>query len=832
MCVLCLQTSLTLTWQPPRHNGGQRISAFLVDMLPQTPNSYNGPVLPRVLPARQSSGNHPHPPPPPPPPRSSSPQVPNTSEVLVYRGEDTTAQILGLQPGVMYKFRVQACNALGGGPWSEWSILGTAPDVPSGMMPPCLAAPPTSNLLRVSWQAPDAGGSAITAYVLQAAVQGRMTSGGQLIPHSASAVDLSAALQHQQGAGSADGTPLPAAEATQAPIAPQHAGLVAGPWQQVYKGLAMQADMPALQPCTRYLLRVAAQNVVGTGGWSPVTALTTAPAPPRAPASIAACADSSSAMTVTWQPPTTDNGSPVTGYTLDMAPSNSRAGANGVAASSWQQVATTTGSECTSAPVSGLLPGRSYLFRVRATNACGTSPPCVIAAPATTLPAAPSAPLRLMLTQRGATQAKARWEEPAEINGAPVCEYLLEVALADQAAAQSGSAAKPTAASEQGEDANGEASHADETAAPQGEVVWRQVYCGTETTARVGDLLPGTRYVLRVSASNGVGWSPQSAEEAFTTALAPPGAPEGLEAWLAPPTVGGADADSAHAVELRWLAPAPSPKQALVASYELHAVPIGPGHGHEVRKVVGKATSFCWEELQPGLRYHIRVRAAGMEGAGHGTWSEAVEIVMPGHSRGVTDSADSMSAASGTNDVVPASLASLSAASLSKVALDRGARKRTGKKAAARAQQAQKGRQNGSELNDDAMSTVSQAQSVRGGTSASGAATATLARNRVNAIKLAPVAVQKRPKASINLMRELRQLVAAPGQGLRRAQKAASKATSRFCSRFKWQILAVLWVAFLAWALQFMIARATKGPVIPPQSHTPQSHYPRPGVRF
>ncbi len=442
---------------------------------------------------------------------------------------------------------------------------------------------------------------------------------------------------------------------------------------------------------------------------------------------------------------------------------------------------------------------------------------------------------------------------------------------------------------------------------PLGWPDWTTVYLGPDLSTRVHGLVPGCRYALRCSALNAAGWGAHSAEERFSTSLAPPGPPEAVEASLV--SLGGGGEQPG--VQLRWQAPLACGSQAAPASYEVHAVPVvGPGsHGHELRQTVGRAvTSYTWVagELQAGTRYALRVRAAGMEGAGHGPWSEpAVELLMPGTSssclagaagggamllrgdRGVTDSADSMSATSGGVGEGGAGAAPhhphhpqqlLSAVSALKqqqqqaagngaVAAAAGGRGANGKKAAAAgagaaaAAGAKKQRGGGGAgraasvsapatrgpqlaagqgehaLDDcDAVSVTSHATSVATTSAASGGVFARLLgsstssaaqqqqqaasagaaqvdkqqqqqqqhRNRVNTSKLQVVAVQKRPKAPLQLGKELRQLMSA--HGLKKAHKAASKACGRLWQRYRWQLLALVAVALVAWLVQWAMA--------------------------
>jgi hypothetical protein len=547
------------------------------------------------------------------PPQQQQQAVLVTAEggaMVVYRGPENIAKVDGLQPGGAYQFRVQAINPQGAGAWSSWAVLGTSPDVPAVPQPPVQAGPAAAGALTLKWPVPESRGAQISGYILQMAVRGRVTSAGVLVP----AAQQQPLLQQQEGEAGAE------------EAAGQQSQQLQLKWQQVYKGAVPSAEVSGLAPSSRYAFRVAAVNAVGNSVFSQPADLTTAPAAPTEPLSVTATPVSSSEIQITWAPPVCDQGSPLTGYTVDMAPVK---GDNGAAAGAWQQVGSVPAGPAAlqgsdqhgpSMRFCNLQPGRSYQFRVRALNSCGSSPAST-PAQATTLAAPPGAPCRLSVTQKAATHARIKWDLPQESHGAPVEEYHVEVLCPAPPVAlhlstpvqHPGSPVAPSsagtvqyAASTQQHYTDGMLvpaeglkehqahNHQDmllcngngiahtlpgslcssnssssgdtpvvnastplkgcspRTASQNGSVVhanhhqdgsmtpaaaasgpyWRTAYMGSDLSAKVTDLEPGTKYQVRVSARNSAGWGPACAAEGFRTALAPPGPPESLEVSL------------------------------------------------------------------------------------------------------------------------------------------------------------------------------------------------------------------------------------------------------------------------------------------------------------
>ena len=168
-----------------------------------------------------------------------------------------------LKNGVTYRFRVQAHNVVGWGPWSDWSQTARPNEVP-GVVPSATGTPGDGTAI-VSWPAPQNNGSAVTGYDIQIS-PGPTSGSSEQFPTSASAT---------------------------------FSGLTNG---------------------TAYSFKVRAKNDAGWGGWSAASAAVTPfGVPPTLAAPTAAGADSADAhekaITVNWTP-ADGNGRPISSYAV------------------------------------------------------------------------------------------------------------------------------------------------------------------------------------------------------------------------------------------------------------------------------------------------------------------------------------------------------------------------------------------------------------------------------------------------------------------------------------------------------------------------------------
>jgi len=243
--------------------------------------------------------------------------------------------------------------------------------------------------------------------------------------------------------------------------------------------------------------------------FSDQTVSTTPPATtvPGVPTAVTATASNTSA-TVSWTAPTTDGGSAITGYQVDV-----RTGA------AVQSTVSLTGT-ATSTVVTGLTNGTAYDFVVRAVNTVGSGASSAasntvtpVAPVVVTVPGAPT----IGTVVAGNASATVNWAAPANNGGATITEYRIQV--------RTGTTVVRTV-----------------TGVP-----------GTAVSSVVTGLTNGTAYNFRVRAVNSAG---QGALSAASNTVTPTGAV--VATRPAPPVIGTAVsgvAGGAITATANWAAP-------------------------------------------------------------------------------------------------------------------------------------------------------------------------------------------------------------------------------------------------------------------------------------
>jgi titin len=229
----------------------------------------------------------------------------------------TSYTVKGLAGGTNYSFRVAGVNAIGTGEWrlKQASTPTAAPAAPSGLT---AAVAPTSGVgsgqVKLTWNAPSSNGSPITDYLIQRSVNGTT-------------------------------------------------------WTPINDGLSATTGFTVsdLANGTRYSIRVAAVNAVGTGSWSATVAATpawTATAPSALTATVApAIGVDSGQVKLTWNAPASTGGAAITDYEVQRS-------ADGI---TWTSIDDGRPA-ATSSIVGDLANGTTYSFRVAAMNSVGTGP--------------------------------------------------------------------------------------------------------------------------------------------------------------------------------------------------------------------------------------------------------------------------------------------------------------------------------------------------------------------------------------------------------------------------------------------------------------------------
>jgi hypothetical protein len=290
--------------------------------------------------------------------------------------------VISFSNGTLYDFQVIAVNVVGPGQPSTPATASTynVPDTPTG-----LSAQPGLNSVNLSWNAPSDGGTPITSYTVQGRVSGtNPTSQWYSV------------------------TTIPS------PISGSTINCV-----------VTNIDTIPLSNGTLYDFQVAAVNVVGPGQYSAPARESTFNVPDSPTGLIAQ--SGVRIVTLSWNPPASDGGTPIISYTVQHRPS-------ALPNQSW--ITTPNANPIVLPPlnyndpvtlqyiVTGLNNATQYDFQVTAVNASGTCLPSAIATASTY--AAPGAPTGLT-AQSGVKSVSLTWLPPLSDGGTPITSYTVRV---------------------------------------------------------------------------------------------------------------------------------------------------------------------------------------------------------------------------------------------------------------------------------------------------------------------------------------------------------------------------------------------------------------------
>ena len=413
----------------------------------------------------------------------------------------------GLSSGSTRHYRVSAINSAGTGPHSNTAHATTdSVDLPGA--PQSLTARADGETeIDLSWSRPsNDGGSRVTGYRIEVSEDG---SGGWSV-----------------------------LEADTSRTSHTHRGLSSG--------------------STRHY-RVSAINSAGTGPHSNTAHATTDSVDlPGAPQSLTARADGETEIELSWRSPSSDGGSRVTGYRIEV----SEDGSGG-----WSVLEADTSR--TSHTHRGLSSGSTRHYRVSAINSAGTGPHSNTAHATTDSVDLPGAPQSLTARADGETEIELSWRSPSSDGGSRVTGYRIEVS----------------------EDGSGG---------------WSVLEDDTSRTSHTHrGLSSGSTRHYRVSAINSAGTGPHSnTAHATTDSVDLPGAPQSLTAR----------ADGETEIELSWRSPS-SDGGSRVTGYRIEVSEDGSG-GWSVLEDDTSRTSHTHRGLSSGSTRYYRVSAINSAGTG------------------------------------------------------------------------------------------------------------------------------------------------------------------------------------------------------------------------
>ena len=369
----------------------------------------------------------------------------------------TAATISGLANGTSYAFRIAAVNAAGRGAFTPASPAAI-PALPAGL-PTALKATRGNGTATLVWKAPSlTGGSPITDYALQSSSDaGRTWKPIERPASPATTATVSGlvngtpyvfriAAVNSVGAAPFTAKTLPVVPATTAgvatvPVAARRSGQVTLSWsappstgglpisdylvQSSRDGgqtwtpfphkasAATTATVTGLANGTPYIFRVAAVNGVGVGAFTGSTAAVVPATLAGVPTALKAIRGNSEVQ-LTWKAPATDGGAPILSYLLQSSSDGGRTWAT----------PNRGASTATSAVITGLVNGTSYVFRVAALTDVGAGP--YTAKTAAIIPATfPGVPTELVVA-RVPGGARLAWIAPLSAGGSALVDYAVD----------------------------------------------------------------------------------------------------------------------------------------------------------------------------------------------------------------------------------------------------------------------------------------------------------------------------------------------------------------------------------------------------------------------
>jgi len=320
-------------------------------------------------------------------------------------------------------------------------------------------------------------------------------------------------------------------------------------WKEVphVASTSLQVGISGLAPGTRYQVRVSAVCTAGASSYL-LGELTTSRTAPSAPQNIRQSSFAATTVTLQWDVPASNGGSAITDYKVEVS---------GNGGSVWTEL-THAESNNLAFDVSGLLKNHAYSFRVSSVNSIGASEPSSLLT-VTTLSTIPGAPTDFVTSSITSTSASLAWSAPTDTGGVALSDYKVEVSR-------------------------------------DGSPTWNEITHAASTSRVMGltGLAPGTKYFVRISAKNSMGYS-TFLEGEVTTELALPSAPQNIRhSSLATTTV-----------TLQWDVPASNGGSA-ITDYKVE-VSSGCVRYKEISRDPSNNLAFNVTGLKAGTKYCFRV---------------------------------------------------------------------------------------------------------------------------------------------------------------------------------------------------------------------------------
>ncbi len=310
-----------------------------------------------------------------------------------------------------------------------------------------------------------------------------------------------------------------------------------------------------LNPGTRYLFKVRAANGEGYSEYSNTIDVTTRIEPPAAPGNLRVANLWARTIDLNWD----DQSNNETEFRIAISRDG---GAN------WDNIGVVAANS-TGFRVENLNPGTRYLFKVRAANGEGYSEYSNTIDVITRIEP-PAAPGNLRVANLWARTIDLNWDDLSSNE----TEFRIAVSR-------------------------------------DGGANWDNigVLAANSTGFRVENLNPGTRYLFKVRAANGEGYSEYGNTIDVTTRIEPPAAPSNLRVanlW-------------ARTIDLNW-----DDLSNNETEFRIAISRDGGANWDNIGVLAANSTSFRVENLNPGTRYLFKVRAAN--GEGYSEYSNTIDV--------------------------------------------------------------------------------------------------------------------------------------------------------------------------------------------------------------